>query len=175
MLVVDAQVAVLAGRHPVPDAEAVLARLRDLLSAARQAGVLVVHLQNDGAPGSPDEPGTPGWEIHPQVAPARGEPVLRKRTDDGFEGTPLADLLDRSGVRRLAVAGLLSEMCVSATSRAALARGLGVVLVRDAHATYDLDDIPAAVVKRVAEHALGDHLELSAATDLRFLPARRPP
>ncbi|HYY77712.1 MAG TPA: hypothetical protein VFD04_00785 [Actinomycetes bacterium] len=43
------------------------------------------------------------------------------------------------------------------------------------HATYDLDDIPAAVVKRVAEHALGDHLELSAATDLRFLPARRPP
>lgn len=40
------------------------------------------------------------------------------------------------------MAGLLSEMCVSATVRSALARGLQVVLVHDAHATYDLEEIP---------------------------------
>jgi len=35
-----------------------------------------------------------------------------------------------------------------------------VVLIHDAHATYHLDDIPASVVARVAEHALGDEIEL---------------
>ena len=62
------------------------------------------------------------------------------------------ELLARNGVARIAVAGLLSEMCVSATVRGALARKLQVVLVHDAHATYDLDEIPAAIVARVAEH-----------------------
>jgi nicotinamidase-related amidase len=60
-------------------------------------------------------------------------------------------------------------MCVSATARGALARGLGVVLPHDGHGTHDLDDIPATVVARVAEHVLGDQLELVAATaDVRF-------
>ncbi len=51
-------------------------------------------------------------------------------------------------------AGLLSEMCVSATARAALEQGLPVVLPRDAHTTYDIDDLPARSVARAAEHAL---------------------
>jgi nicotinamidase-related amidase len=46
-------------------------------------------------------------------------------------------------------------MCVSATVRGALARNFHVALIQDAHATYNLDDIPAAIVARVAEHALG--------------------
>ncbi len=53
---------------------------------------------------------------------------------------------------------------VHATTRSALSRGLGVVLPRDGHGTFDLDDIPAAVVARVAEHALGDEPELVAST-----------
>jgi nicotinamidase-related amidase len=169
LLVVDAQMDVLGDPHPVPAAGPLLARLRALLAAARGAGALIVHLQNDGAPGTPDEPGTPGWEIHPDVAPAQGEPVVRKPTDDGFAGTPLGTILEEAGVRRIAVAGLLSEMCVSATVRGALARGLGVVLVRDAHATYSLEDIPAEVVSRVAAHALGDEIEQVSAADVRFV------
>jgi streptothricin hydrolase len=174
LLVVDAQVDVLGDPNPVPAADAVIARLRALLSAARTAGALIVHLQNDGPPGAPDEPGTPGWEIHPDVAPARGERVVRKTTDDGFAGTALGAFLEEAGVRRVAVAGLLSEMCVSATVRGALARGLGVVLVRDAHATYPVEEIPAEVVSRVAAHALGDGIEQVSAADVRFVARPRP-
>lgn len=166
---VDAQMDLLGGPHPVPSAGTVLTRLRTTLVAARTAGSLVVHLQNDGRSGAPDEPGTPGWEFHPHVAPGHGEPVVRKTTDDGFAGTALGAILDRAGVRRVAVAGLLSEMCVSATIRAAVARGLGVTLVLDAHATYPVDDIPADVVSRVAEHALGDEVELLSAAEIRFV------
>jgi nicotinamidase-related amidase len=168
LLMIDAQQGLLDGEAAIPDAAAVINRLVKVLAAARSAGTLIVHLQNDGAPGTLDEPGTPGWHIHPKVAPAPGEVVLRKTRDDGFDGTELEDLFARKHVTRIAVAGLLSEMCVSATVRGALARGFHVVLIHDAHATYNLDDIPSSVVSRVAEHALGDEIELVDAVSVRF-------
>jgi len=168
LLVIDAQQGLLDGETAVPDAIGVIHRIRTVLAAARSAGALVVHLQNDGTPGTLDEPGMPGWFIHPKVAPEPSELLLRKSRDDGFDGTELADILARNQVRRIAVVGLLSEMCVSATVRGALARGFHVVLVRDAHATYNLDDIPAAIVARVAEHALGDAVELIDAASVTF-------
>jgi nicotinamidase-related amidase len=174
LLVIDAQSGLLEGDTAVPNAGAVLDRLTLVLAAARAAGSLVIHLKHDGPPGALDEPGQPGWCIHPKAAPVPGEPIIRKMRDDGFDGTPLADLLARYRVTRLAVAGLLSEMCVSATVRGALARGLHVTLVRDAHATYDLEEIPAAVVARVAQHALGDDVEVLDAAAVTFAPSTAP-
>ena len=168
LLIVDAQQGLLCGQSAVAQATAIVDRLAYLIDAARAAGALVVYLQNDGAPGSADEPGTPGWSIHPRLQPKSGEIVQRKGTDDGFVDTPLEAILREHGAQRVAVAGLLSEMCVSATVRGALARRLQVVLVSDAHATYPVDDIPAAVVSRVAEHALGDEVELRETADVVF-------
>jgi streptothricin hydrolase len=167
-VLVDAQQGLLDGEEAIPDAAGVIERLVKLLAAARAAGTLIIHLQNDGAPGTCDEPGTPGWLIHPMVAPEPGEFVLRKTRDDGFDGTELEDILARNGVTRIAVAGLLSEMCVSATVRDALARGLHAVLDHDAHATYNLDEIPSSIVSRVAEHALGDEVELVDTVSVLF-------
>ena len=167
LLVVDAQIGLLEGEKAVPDAAFVTDRLVALLASARSAGALVIHLQNDGCPGSPDEPETPGWQIHPKLL-QDGEIVLRKTRDDGFEGTELQDILAGNAVRRVAVAGVLSEMCVSATIRGALARSLEVILIHDAHTTYDLDDIPAAIVSRVAEHALGGEIEIAGSTTVAF-------
>jgi hypothetical protein len=42
-------------------------------------------------------------------------------------------------------------------------------LVRDAHATYGVEDIAAEVVSRVAEHALGDQLELVESSAVAFV------
>ena len=159
LIVVDMQRGLLAGPSAVPGAAALVRRVEELVRRATEAGALVVQLQNDGAPGLADEPGTPGWEL--RLPYGEG---LRKSTDDGFAGTPLAALLAERGVHRVAICGVLSEMCVSATARGALAHGLAVVLPRDGHGTYDLDDIPAAVVARVAEHALGDEPERVAST-----------
>ena len=175
LLVIDAQCGLLEGEAAVPDAGVVSDRLAILLATARSAGSLVIHLQNDGRRGAVDEPGKPGWFIHPKAAPAQGELIIRKARDDGFDGTRLEDVLVRNGVTRIAVAGLLSEMCVSATIRGAIARGgLQVVLVRDAHATYNLEEIPAAIVARVAEHALGDEVELVETAAVTFAPPAAP-
>jgi nicotinamidase-related amidase len=159
LLVVDMQRGLLAGPQAVVGAAALTERVEELIARAAGAGALVVQLQNDGAPGQIDAAGEPGWELA-----LAGGTVIRKSTDDGFADTPLGALLGQRRVRRVAICGVLSEMCVSATSRGALARGLGVVLPHDGHATYDLDDIPAGVVARVAEHALGDQPEFVAST-----------
>lgn len=161
LILIDAQQGLLEGHDAIPHAAIVVDRLAALLAKARSAGALIIHLQNDGPPGDIDEPGAPGWFIHPRVAPAPNEFVLRKVHDDGFDETDLESLLARNGVTRIAIAGLLSEMCVSATIRGAFARRLEVLLVHGAHATYDLDEISCSIVSRVAEHALGDELELA--------------
>ncbi|MFI6318725.1 isochorismatase family protein [Nonomuraea sp. NPDC050556] len=166
LIVTDMQQGFLDGHAAVPDAAGLTAVVSDLLNRARRAGALIVHLQNDGPVGEPDEPGKPGWEL---VLAEPGEPVIRKTDDDGFEGTTLGSLLEEHEVKQLVICGLLSEMCVSATARTALWKEYAVALPRNAHATYDLDDIPAAVVARVAEHALGDEIQLPhSAADVRF-------
>ncbi|MCO5994861.1 isochorismatase family protein [Actinoallomurus rhizosphaericola] len=171
LVVIDMQKGFLAGDAAVAGADRLIANVSDLLLRARQAQALVIHLQNDGSAGAVDEPGRPGWEL---CLTGVDEAVVRKTSDDGFAHTPLGALLERRRVRRIAIGGLLSEMCVSATARTALARGFSVVLPRDAHSTYPLDDIPAHVVARVAEHSLGDEVELvgtSAAVDFVAPPA----
>ncbi|GAA1605843.1 hypothetical protein GCM10009789_69890 [Kribbella sancticallisti] len=160
----------LGSLEAVPEADRLVDRVAVLLGKARAAGALVVHVQNDGAAGLADAPGTPGWELRLPVED--GEPVIRKSQDDAFAGTPLTELLADRGVGSLAICGLMSEMCVSATARTALARDFRVVLPHDAHTTTGVpavpgvaEAVPASVVSRVAEWALGDQLEVVAHAD----------
>ncbi|MFJ3097531.1 isochorismatase family protein [Streptomyces hydrogenans] len=179
LLVVDVQSAFVTGDGAVPDAARLVDRTAVLIARARAAGALVVHIQNDGPPGGEDEPHTPGWELHHPVEPGPAEVVLRKPHDDGFRDTGLGDLLAGYGTRAVAVCGVMSEMCVQATARAALERGYRVVVPHDAHATQDCpavpgvaDTVPAAVVSRVAAYALGSDAEVTVpAAEVTFAPS----
>ncbi|MFB6840407.1 isochorismatase family protein [Streptomyces sp. NPDC056361] len=168
LIVVDVQSAFVTGDGAVPAAARLVDRTADLIARARGAGALVVHLQNDGPPGSEDEPHTPGWELHHPVETGPRETVIRKPRDDGFHGTPLGGVLGDAGVRAVAVCGVMSEMCVQATARTALERGYRVVVPHDAHATQDCpavpgvsELVPAAAVSRVAAYALGSDAEVT--------------
>jgi streptothricin hydrolase len=174
LIVVDLQVAFVTGIEAVPDHTRLLTAIEALIASARAAKVPVIFLQNDGEPGAVDEPHRPGWELH--FPPLPGERVVRKTADDGFEGTSLNDLLTTSGVQSLALCGVLSEMCVAATARAAMQRGYGVILPHDGHATYDVppgpggsEMVPAAMAARAAEWSLGDEITILASVrDVRF-------
>ena len=182
LIVVDMQMAFVHGPNAVPGGAELAERIEHLLGRARAAGVLVIHLQNDGPEGAADEPGTPGWDLALPLHLGEHELVLRKTMDDGFDGTELGELLRLSGVNRLVICGVQSEMCVGATARTALARRLRVVLPHDAHGTYDIpavpglaERVPARHVSRVAEWALGDEVEIIAhAADVEFIEAARP-
>ncbi len=176
LVIVDVQTAFVSGGSAVPAALPLLGHVRSLLARARVSGSLIVHLQNDGATGAIDEPDSPGWQLHLPVEIGADEVVIRKTTDDGFHETRLASLLATRGVCRLAICGVMSEMCVSATARTALSLEYAVVMPHDAHATYDIpaapgisDVVPAEMVSRVAEWALGDQVDVTArSTDVEF-------
>ena len=173
LLVVDVQNAFVEGSSAVPGHAILRAMVELLLDKARSAWTPVIFLQNDGPAGALDEPFQPGWKLY--FPPLSGEVVIRKTEDDGFEGTDLDAILTAFGVKNLVICGVLSEMCIAATARAALERGYGVLLPHDAHATYDVpagpgsQGVPAAMAARAAEWSLGDEIRICAsAREVRF-------
>ncbi|MEU4389097.1 isochorismatase family protein [Kribbella sp. NPDC023855] len=166
LLIIDIQQCGVTGDTAVPEAARLLDRAGHLLDEARAANALIVHIQNDGAPGTPDAAETPGWELQFPVKHSDRELTIRKPHDDSFADTSLEELLTAHDVKSLALCGLMSEMCVSATARTALARDYRVVLPHDAHTTTGIPATPTTpaiapeTVSRVAEWALGNDLEV---------------
>ncbi|MGO4619675.1 isochorismatase family protein [Ensifer sp. 2YAB10] len=177
LLLVDVQRAFISGPEAVPGHFDLQRAVGILLRQARAAGVPVIFLQNDGPEGAPDEPKTDGWEL---FFPAEaGEAVVRKRKDDGFDGTDLEELLRAGKVETIAICGMLSEMCLAATARSAMAKDFTVILANDAHATYDVPPgpgrspmVPARLAARAAEWSLGDEIVLvDGVEDIAFAAA----
>jgi nicotinamidase-related amidase len=151
LLLVDVQKDMLEPPEPIPDAASVGEAIKDLLGRARSAGIPVIHIRNNGAPGDPDAPGTPGWELVHDVA--IGEHVVDKYESDAFAGTSLPDLVPASAT--VIVAGMQSEFCIKETALSALRRSYPVIVVRGAHATYD-GDIPARDTSDAVEAELAE-------------------
>jgi nicotinamidase-related amidase len=150
LLIIDLQRGMFEAGDTPHEGEAVLSRVARLAERARAEGVPVLHVRHAGDPGDPLEKGTPGFEIHPQVAPKSGEPVITKTRCSAFFDTPLRDELARRGIDRLVVAGMQTEYCVDTSCRAAADLGYKVTLVRDGHSTFDNGVLPAE--KIVAHH-----------------------
>lgn len=149
LMLVDVQRNMLDGETAIEGAAAFREAMSGLLDRARDARIPIVHVQNDGGPGDPDEPGTPGWDF--VFRPLPGEPVVRKDVANTFESNPaLADVLHAMGVSTLTVAGLQSEYCIRSTALGALERGFEVILPADGHATYD-DGEPAEDIRQRVE------------------------
>lgn len=150
------------GAYPLVEPEAAAAAASRLLEAFRGTGEPVVHLRHiwDAPDAAFMRPGTDGVEIHPLVAPADGELVIDKEAPNGFVGTDLAGELEARDVTELVVAGMMSSMCVDATVRAAVDRGLTATVVHDACAAPDLafggTAIPGATVHAAFMAALAD-------------------
>lgn len=176
VVVVDMQRAFVEGPGAIPTIGMVLPAVQQQIRAARAAGALVVFLQNDGGEGEPDEPYTKGWAL--AFEPLAVDAVVRKRHDNGFVGTDLDALLRNHHVTRLSICGVMSEMCVAATARAAIERGYEVILAHDAHGTYGVPalavgepGVPAELAARAAEWSLGDEVLIPLSSEsVRFLP-----
>jgi nicotinamidase-related amidase len=170
LLVIDLQRGMFMDTAKPHDGEGVLWRAAALLERARSRGAPVLHVQHDGGPDDPllGKPG-PGWEIHPDVAPRRGEPVIGKNRCSAFPGTDLDAQLKRLGITRLVVAGMQTEYCIDTNCRAAADRGYKVVLAKDGHTTFDSPVLSASQIIDHHNRVLGgSFVELAAAGDVKF-------
>ena len=119
-------------------------RVAALLASARAEGLTVVHVRARFRPDGRDwmaryrlrdripcVDGTPGVETLPWAAELPGEPVVIKRSFDGFLGTELDEVLAERGIRGLLVAGLVTSTCVLFTAATATQRGYLVSVLSD--------------------------------------------
>jgi nicotinamidase-related amidase len=150
LLVIDAQVNMFAANNAVYASQKILTTLATILARARNAGILVVYVQNNGGAGDPDQPGTSGWHIHPDLAPREGDIIIQKWTPDAFYRTSLQEELATHGINQVILIGMQTEYCIDTTCRHAFALDYQVTLVKDGHSTYDTNLLSAAQV--IAHH-----------------------
>ena len=129
------------------------AKAGQLPQAFRRKSKPVIHIQHVSTrPGSTFFlPNTKGVEIHEAVAPVAGETVIQKNYPNSFRETPLLDHLKQLGVTELVIAGMMTQMCIDTTTRAAADLGFQCFLAHDACATRALSfggvTVPAAQVQ----------------------------
>ncbi|WP_432492214.1 cysteine hydrolase [Kineococcus gypseus] len=158
VLVYDAQSGIL--RH-VRERDAVVARTREVLEAARAAGVPVLYVRHVSLPpshlgvaglrtamawqrvaradavGAPFPPGAPQTRVVDELAPREGEPVFDKLGMSALVGTPVEALLRDRGTTTLVLVGAVLEIGIEPTARHAADLGFLPVVVDDACGVVD--------------------------------------
>jgi nicotinamidase-related amidase len=148
LLIIDMQLCAFDGKitPPIDQGADVLARVAQLIAAARATHIPVVFIQHCGFEGLHFAKSSHGWEIHPSLRPTPSEHVVQKRQSDAFEDTDLQSVLAAKGVDTIIACGIQSEFCVTNTCSAALELGLTVIVAKDAHGTVSTDDDSASVI-----------------------------
>jgi nicotinamidase-related amidase len=111
-----------------------------LLDFFRKYRLPVIHIQHLAIkPGATFFiPGTPGADLYERVKPLAGEQVIRKHFPNSFRETKLMEYLQGTGIRQLVIVGMMTHMCVDATTRAATDYGYECQIVQDGCATRNL-------------------------------------
>lgn len=105
-----------------------------VLESFRKKGLPVIHIQHESVREGSFFfiPGTQGVEINECVSPLEGEKIVIKNYPNSFRETSLRQELEKLGVTDLVITGMMSNMCVDATTRAANDLGYKCTVVHDA-------------------------------------------
>jgi nicotinamidase-related amidase len=115
-------------------------------------------------------PDSEGAKIHSSIAPLTGETVIVKHFPNSFRETTLLNQLKALNIDNVIITGMMTHMCVDATSRAAGDFGFKVTVVADACATcaltYGDTTIPAEHVHKSFLAALKSYGQVLPAADV---------
>jgi len=141
LLLIDIQkVYFPGGAMPLVNSVAAGEKAGRLLKAFRSRRLPVIHIQHISTRSGATFflPGTPGVDIHDCVKPMEDEPVFIKNYPNSFRDTGLLQRLRRDRRKDLVIAGMMTHMCIDATTRAAFDLGFSCTVAHDACATRDL-------------------------------------
>jgi nicotinamidase-related amidase len=135
---------------------------QEVLSAARDLGMLIVHTREGHLPDLSDCPdtkllrwpagsrigdpgpmgrilvrGEEGHAIIDEVTPAPGETIIDKPGKNAFYKTDLQELLTERRIVNLLIAGVTTDVCCSTTVSGANDRGFNAIVLSDCMASYD--------------------------------------
>ena len=127
-----------------------------LIRAAREAGILVVYVQDTRLPGNVGDSaavlrfitvkcglpadvtlqGSWGWEIAAEIAPLPNDVVVPKLREGAFVGTCLDVILRSNKVRTVVMCGDVTHGCLESSARDALLHDYYVTICRDGVASH---------------------------------------
>lgn len=139
LLVIDVQNEYFTGALPITHPAGHLDRILAVMDAA-QGRIPTVVIQHGFADKPIFRKGTPGWELHPEVASRPRDVLIEKTMPGSFTGTGLEDWLRERGITTVSIAGYMTHMCCDTTARQAVHRGLTVEFLSDATGTLPLSN-----------------------------------
>ncbi len=147
--------------NDVSQLAAVIPPLREVLTAARAAGMLIIHTREGHRPDLSDLPpakhrrgkpslrigdpgpygrilirGEYGHDIIDELAPIERETVIDKPGKGAFYATDLQLILESHDITSLIITGVTTEVCVHTTVREANDRGYDVLVPSDCVGSY---------------------------------------
>lgn len=131
----------VGGSNALFKPESAATQAQRLLTQFRENGESIVHIQHiaNRPTASFFLPNTRGAEIHESVKPLSTEKVIVKHLPNSFRETELLEYLRHEGIEHLIICGMMTHMCIDATTRAAKDLGFECTLVGDACATKSLE------------------------------------
>jgi nicotinamidase-related amidase len=127
------------GTHTLYQPEIASANAKKILEHSRDNNIDVIHIQhlaiNEGADFF--LPNTKGAEIHEDVRPLSEEKIIIKHYPNSFRDTVLQEYLTERGIDELLICGMMTDVCVATTVRAAMDLGYTTTVIGDACATED--------------------------------------
>lgn len=154
-----------------PAGPALIARINELISACREADMLIVHtrgwMKPDGSnlgvmaeivpPFIVDlyTEGAESAELHDALGVAPTDVILNKPRYGAFHGTDLETILRSRGIDTVIISGIATNICCDATAREAAQRDFRVLFLSDGTATREMNGVPADELQRATCASLG--------------------
>lgn len=142
------------GKNPLYNSKETAQTIKEALNFFREKHYPIIHVQHIAI--KPNATffikNTYGSEIHSLVKPLEHEKIIIKNYPNSFNNTDLLDYLKNQKIEELIICGMMTHMCVAATTKAAFDLGFKCQVLRDACTTRDLmfEDtfIPAETVHK---------------------------
>jgi nicotinamidase-related amidase len=116
-------------------------KAKEIINSFRENNELILHIQHfntqEGAVFF--KPNTKGVEIHENVKPLSTEKIIAKNYPNSFKDTELLTYLKSNNIKELVLVGMMTHMCVDATTRAAKDLGFDCTVISDACASRDVE------------------------------------
>lgn len=129
------------GRIPLDKSLEASAKAQSVLHAYREMKLPVIHVQHIST--HPDAtyflPCTKGAEFYSAVQPTKSEAIIKKHYPNSFKDTGLLNYLIKNQINHLVICGMMTQMTIDATVRAAYDLGFTCTVLHDACTARQLE------------------------------------
>ena len=127
------------GKMELKNSKEALEKIKLVLNKFRESNkevIFIKHISNREGAGF-FLPDTDVVNIHAEITPLGSEKVIKKNYPNSFRETELLEYLKIKNIDTLVITGMMTQMCVDSTTRAAKDFGYECVVLGDACATRD--------------------------------------